>query len=665
MAKLYSYDSSFSVDTSIEGGGTHFLYGSQDSQGSYDGNNFQFTPISTPSPIGDTVNDNGAHGTYEGSGFSTSNQNGDSFRYADGDKVPNAGTVSRLVVAFDGSNTADVTISGLSQSLVVMPDADWGFFQRNIFNEADQIWGSLENGDNLNGYAGDDEIIGDYGDDILRGGDGNDEIYGDDKGATRYRNNSTSDVTSYDPAAYFALYGDNDTLFGDAGDDMLFGGVGDDVLQGGTGADSIDGGTGLNTASYSESAEGVDVNLGTGSHSGGDAAGDTLVNIQHVEGSDHADKLVGDDAANKLMGGKGDDTLNGGAGNDTLTGGEGEDTFELAFGMGDSIITDFDSEADMLVYVGSSEDESTHGLNGDGDLVVTLSDGSTVTLKGVSEYPEPPVVVNYVTGDAEDNTLVGSDGVDHITGFDGDDVMYGLDGGDTILGQGGKDTMYGGDGNDTMEGLAKRDFIYGDGGDDFIKGGAGKDKIWGGDGDDQLKGAGGEDKIWGGNGDDRIKGGKKDDKIHGGEGNDTLRGLLDNDTINGNNGDDTLIGNRGNDRLNGGEGNDTLNGSIGNDVSLGGEGSDEFVFTYVDVEDEVTKETVTEGFGNDIIKDFDATDDEETINLAGVPGISGFTDLLVNHMSQVGDSVVIQDGENSITLLNVSIGDLGTEDFSF
>jgi Ca2+-binding RTX toxin-like protein len=458
MVKLYSYNSAFSVDTSLEGGGVHFLYSSQDSQGYYDGNHFHFTPVSTPSPT--TVSGNGAHGIYEGSGFSTS--------YQDGDRVPNDGDVDRLVVIFDGSNTNDVTISGLSQSLVVMPDADWGFFQSNIFNEADQIWGSLENGDNLNGYGGDDEIIGDYGNDILRGGDGNDEIYGDDKGATRYRNNSTSDVTNYDPDAYFALYGDNDMLFGDAGDDMLFGGVGNDVLQGGAGADSIDGGTGLNTASYSESSEGVDVNLDTGSHSGGDAAGDTLVNIQHLEGSDHDDKLVGDGADNKLMGGSGDDTLDGGAGNDTLDGGTGTDWLYVT------------GSANSVVNLAKATAQNTgYGT----DIIKNIENASGG--KGVDKF--------YGTGG--NNILKGNNGNDVLSGKNGNDKLYGGNNNDKLYGGNNNDKLYGGDNNDKLYGGNNNDKLYGGNGNDLLKGSAGRDILRGDAGKDTMFGGSGADTF--------------------------------------------------------------------------------------------------------------------------------------------------------------------------
>ena len=50
---------------------------------------------------------------------------------------------------------------------------------------------------------------------------------------------------------------------------------GDDVLAGLGGADQLIGGAGLDTADYSLSASGVNVNLDAGTSTGGDAQGDS------------------------------------------------------------------------------------------------------------------------------------------------------------------------------------------------------------------------------------------------------------------------------------------------------------------------------------------------------------------------------------------------------
>ena len=68
----------------------------------------------------------------------------------------------------------------------------------------------------------------------------------------------------------------------------------------------------MDTASYATSSSGVTVSLMTGTGSGGDAEGDTLLNIENLTGSNF------------------DDTLEGNTVNDTLDGGLGIDTVSFA-----------------------------------------------------------------------------------------------------------------------------------------------------------------------------------------------------------------------------------------------------------------------------------------------------------------------------------------------
>ncbi|WP_083098933.1 calcium-binding protein [Pseudophaeobacter leonis] len=448
MTRLYGYNSTLGLDNSVSGGTDFIVYDSQNSQGTNDSNHFHYTPASSPEST--TVNGNGAHGIFEGSGFSTTT--------VDGVLTPTGGTVSRITIAFDGSNTSDLLIDGFTLPLVDLFNADWSYFQTTVFGGDDDIWGSLF-GDNLFGYAGNDELIGDFGNDTLNGGEGDDVLFGDDKGGTRYRNNSTSPVTDYDPEDYLADYGDNDMLFGNAGDDTLNGGLGDDVLNGGTGADVLNGGSGSNTASYDGSASGVAVNLETGAAVGGDADGDVLQHISSLIGSDHDDILTGDDADNSLSGSAGDDTLNGGAGADLIDGGDGD--------------------GDTATYAASSS-------------AVQVNLGAFTATGGDAQDDEIYNVEN----------LIGSDHSDNLTGDVDDNALAGGDGNDTLNGLDGDDTLMGGDGADSLEGGAGDDILEGGGSDDHVHGGAGDDDLSGGDGDDHFIGGSGDDTMSGGDGTD-------------------------------------------------------------------------------------------------------------------------------------------------------------------
>jgi Ca2+-binding RTX toxin-like protein len=248
-------------------------------------------------------------------------------------------------------------------------------------------------GDAIYGLRGNDTIYGDAGIDFLDGGLGDDEIYGGADsdtmlgglGADVIDGGDGTDITSYvsskdavtvnlltninfgGDAEGDLLYrmelinGSNsvtgDSLTGDnlanlinglSGNDTINGLGGDDILYGGPGADKIDGGTGVDTANYYTSVAGVSVNLLTKAYSGGDALGDTLLNIDNLGGSNTGgDTLTGDTATNIIYGYAGSDNLNGGLGNDTLYGGANADFFTFSTTLNGT--TNKDIIADFIV----------------------------------------------------------------------------------------------------------------------------------------------------------------------------------------------------------------------------------------------------------------------------------------------------------------------------
>lgn len=180
----------------------------------------------------------------------------------------------------------------------------------------------------------------------------------------------------------------------------------------------------------------------------------------------------------------------------------------------------------------------------------------------------------------------------------------------------------------------------------------GSGDAWNPAGDDFIQGMGGNDNLFAGDGNDALRGNDGNDTLDGGKGHDVIFGGLGRDSIVGGLGNDELGGNKGNDKLFGGKGNDTMSGGSGRDLLVGGRGHDDFVFR--------------DGDGNNRIRDFAALDNREDIDLVGVTEITGFRDLKNNHMTQIGDDVVIDDHAGfTVTLLNVDIGDLGKGDFLF
>ena len=160
----------------------------------------------------------------------------------------------------------------------------------------------------LDGAGGDDSLNGGSGNDVLLGGAGNDVLQGN---------------------------GDDDFLSGGEGADQLMGGQGDDTLEGSPayGNDVLNGGEGVDTASYQYSDRGVYVNLTNDQYAPQNS--DTLIDIENVTGSDHADYLTGNNQQNYLKGGAGDDRIEAWGDNDTLEGGRGFD--DLIGGSGDDV----------------------------------------------------------------------------------------------------------------------------------------------------------------------------------------------------------------------------------------------------------------------------------------------------------------------------------------
>jgi large repetitive protein len=167
--------------------------------------------------------------------------------------------------------------------------------------------------------------------------------------------------------------GGDDILIGGAGDDSLYGGEGNDILVGGAGNDILNGGPGNDTASYIDSAAGVNVSLLiAGAQNTGGAGTDTLSGIENLIGSNFNDTLIGDNNSNILSGLAGNDTLIGGGGNDfligglggdTLTGGAGNDTFIWLPGGVDADVAKTDHVTDFTIDHSASHNSDVLDLS--------------------------------------------------------------------------------------------------------------------------------------------------------------------------------------------------------------------------------------------------------------------------------------------------------------
>ena len=397
-----------------------------------------------------------------------------------------------------------------------------------------------------------------------------------------------------------------------SGDDRVIGNDARNDLRGGSGDDQIEGGAGRDKLF-------------------GEADADRL------RGESGSDRLYGGSGNDRLYGGSGDDRLDGGSGRDRLYGDGGHDT--LYGGSG----------SDRL-YGGSGDDRLDGGswndrLYGDaGSDRLSGGEGSDRLYGGSGS--------DRLYGESGHDRLDGGSGSDRIYGGSGDDRLDGGSSSDRLYGGSGSDLLRGETGNDVLRGDSGDDVLYGHSGRDTLHGGTGKDYLSGGSGSDAMSGNGGADTLRGGTGSDRMWGGSGSDRMSGDEHDDQLMGGSGWDRLDGDAGDDRLWGNSGNDRLDGGSGRDRLDGGAGNDWLKGGSGDDIFVFAGV--------------FGQDRIRDFDARDDGERVDLSRVATIAGFGDLWHNHLRRHGDDMIIEaGGAGRIVLDDVAQHHLDPHDFIF
>ena len=465
------------------------------------------------------------------------------------------GGAGRDTVSFDDVSIG--VIINLMAQTAIGGTAGTGVFVRAMLS-------SIEN---ATGGSGNDIIAGDAGANVLNGGGGNDNISG---------------------AA------GNDTLSGGDDGDQLAGGDGNDTLNGGAGADFLDGGAGTDIADYSGASGAVIVNLAAGG-TGGEAAGDSYVSIETVNGSRFDDTLTAAAAGTTLLGGEGNDKIYGGIGADVLYGNAGTDL--LVGGAGNDVLNGGDGKD--ILSGGDGNDILLPGLIFGPDLGVELVDGGTgidtISFSGVTTAVTADLGTGKATallaGAPYYSVNVSISNVENITGGVANDILTGNAGTNVLSGGDGGDQLAGGDGNDTLNGGAGNDVLNGDAGNDILRGDAGADTLIGGAGIDTADYA-------------TASAGVAADLIGGpnSEG-DTLTGIENitgsrfNDLLVGDFGANTLIGGAGIDRLIGNNGNDILRGDTGADILDGGVGIDraDYTTSTVGVTINLTNGTASDG----------------------------------------------------------------------
>lgn len=394
--------------------------------------------------------------------------------------------------------------------------------------------------------------------------------------------------------------------------DMLFDGTDDDDWFHGTeSADEFIGYGGSDTVDYSQSPARVSVDLEAGRGHSGDAERDTYDSIENVIGSQFGDTLSGNKAANVLKGLDGDDFLFGHGGDDTLIGGDGADW--LDGGVGADLL-DGGAGRDTVDYFASSA-----------RVGIDLANG---TASGGDANGDTLISIEDIRGSTFDrNELLGNGMANRIDSHGSGDLIDGRGGGDLIIAHRFDTRIFGGPGDDQIQ--IKR----------------GGHTVDGGAGNDTLLVRSSQNVLW---------------EVDLAQGR-ARQGTFDENSLNsienviGSPGDDIIRGDSADNIFFGTSGNDRLEGRGGDDFLVGGAGADTFVFYHNDFGEQDVIDLFEPGV--DLID----LDDTEIANWNDL-NASGDGD----YWEQVGADVVIYSSDNdTITIQNIQLTDLGQADFIF
>ena len=277
------------------------------------------------------------------------------------------GTHLGNALPFDDSGDDEILGYGLPDPFLGLAGVSQSF-SGNFGLPDDTAGGDADDGDTLQGGAGNDSIYGGAGNDELQGDSGGDSLFGGDGDDLFIWNNGDGSDSIVGGA-------DNDRVQINGADDAVNGEIftvtesAGDVLFDRTNLTpftltideveelELNGGLGNDSLSITGDFSGTDISTSTFQFSGED--GDDMLDASGLT-SAHNVAATGGAGEDSLGGGEGDDSLDGGADNDFLEGSDGNDS--LDGGGGD----------DTAVFTGNALDYAINDLGGG---VIEVVDG--------------------------------------------------------------------------------------------------------------------------------------------------------------------------------------------------------------------------------------------------------------------------------------------------
>ncbi len=401
----------------------------------------------------DTDNFDGGEGT-DTLDYSRYASNGNIIVNLTSGDVPSSGRATGG--AFVGANTA-YDGGGKRETVVSIENVITRGGQDFIYGS--EVANRIETGagnDYIEGRGGDDYIDGGTGGDHMIGGAGNDTYIVDNAGdIVEEQENGGHDTVITSLSTYTAganvetVTGANQngqTLTGNDQNNTITGTNGNDTIDGRGGADVMIGLAGNDVYFVDnvndqvvENADGGTDEIRTGLST---YSLETLPNVENLTGIGvNSQTLIGNQGANVITSGAGVDTLIGGNGNDTyIVNNEGDRVQEAAGFSG-----------------------------GDDEVQTAIASYSLANQQGIEVLRGTSNAGQSLTGNDEDNGIIGGEGNDILNGNAGDDALIGNGGNDILIGLAGFDYLAGGNGDDIYA-IDAGDTIF----EDF---GAGTDEV--------------------------------------------------------------------------------------------------------------------------------------------------------------------------------------------